>query len=76
MVIREHYGDVFFKRGGGLGSEDFALVGERVPSFQLGIGAAQEGRDDKLHNSDYQPDERSIANGVVALSLAAARILS
>ena len=75
-VIREHYGDVFFKRGGSLGSEDFALVGERVPSFQLGIGAAQEGRDDKLHNSDYQPDERSIANGVVALSLAAARILS
>lgn len=75
-VIREHYGEVFFKRGGSLGSEDFALVGERVPSFQLGIGAGQEGRDDKLHNSDYQPDERSIANGVVALSLAAARILS
>ncbi|MBV2143375.1 amidohydrolase [Falsochrobactrum sp. TDYN1] len=75
-VIREHYGEVFFKRGGSLGSEDFALVGERVPSFQLGIGASQEGRDDKLHNSDYQPDERSIANGVVALSLAAARILS
>ncbi|MEN5299562.1 M20 family metallopeptidase [Brucella sp. TWI559] len=75
-VIREHYGDVFFKRGGSLGAEDFALVGERVPSFQLGIGAAQQGRDDKLHNSDYQPDERCIANGVVALSLAAARILS
>lgn len=75
-AIREHYGDVFFKRGGSLGSEDFALVGEKVPSFQLGVGASQDGRNDKLHNSDYQPDERSIANGVVALSLAAARILS
>lgn len=75
-AIREHYGDVFFKRGGSLGSEDFALVGEKVPSFQLGVGASQDGRNDTLHNSDYQPDERSIANGVVALSLAAARILS
>ena len=65
-----------FKRGGSLGSEDFALVAEKVPSFQLGIGASQEGRNDKLHNSDYQPDERSIKNGVVALSLAAIRILS
>lgn len=75
-AIREHYGDVYFKRGGSLGSEDFALVAEKVPSFQLGVGASQEGRNDKLHNSDYQPDERSIANGVVALSLAAIRILS
>ncbi|GAA5541497.1 MULTISPECIES: M20 metallopeptidase family protein [Brucella/Ochrobactrum group] len=75
-AIREHYGDVYFKRGGSLGSEDFALVAEKVPSFQLGIGASQEGRNDKLHNSDYQPDERSIKNGVVALSLAAIRILS
>ncbi|MBA8840821.1 M20 family metallopeptidase [Ochrobactrum sp. RH2CCR150] len=75
-AIREHYGDVYFKRGGSLGSEDFALVAEKVPSFQLGVGASQEGRNDKLHNSDYQPDERSIANGVVALSLAALRILS
>jgi amidohydrolase len=75
-AIREHYGDVYFKRGGSLGSEDFALVAEKVPSFQLGVGASQEGRNDKLHNTDYQPDERSIANGVVALSLAAIRILS
>lgn len=75
-AIREHYGDVFFKRGGSLGSEDFALVAEKVPSFQLGVGASQEGRNDKLHNSDYQPDERSIKNGVVSLSLAAIRILS
>lgn len=75
-AIREHYGDVYFKRGGSLGSEDFALVAEEVPSFQLGVGASQEGRHDKLHNSDYQPDERSIKNGVVALSLAAIRILS
>ncbi|MCM2458599.1 amidohydrolase [Rhizobium sp. CG4] len=75
-AIHERYGDVMFKRQASLGSEDFALVAEKVPSFQLGIGASQEGRHDKLHNSDYQPDERCIANGVVALSLTAARILS
>lgn len=75
-AIRDHFGDVVVKRKTTLGAEDFALVGEKVPAFQLGIGASQEGRNDQLHNSDYQPDERSIAHGVVALSLAAARLLS
>jgi amidohydrolase len=75
-AIRAHFGDVVLKRETSLGAEDFALVGARVPAFQLGIGASQPGRDDRLHNSDYQPDERCIRNGVVALSLAAARLLS
>lgn len=75
-AIREHYGDVVQQGRASLGAEDFALIGEKVPAFQLGIGASQEGRDDRLHNSDYQPDERSIGLGVVALSLAAAKLLA
>ncbi len=51
-------------------------MGERVPAFQLGIGSATPGRDDRLHNSDYQPDERSIALGAVGLSLTALRLLA
>ncbi|MGV1836057.1 M20 metallopeptidase family protein [Rhizobium rhizogenes] len=75
-AIREHYGDVVLEREAGLGAEDFALVGAKVPAFQLGVGSSQEGRNDRVHNSDYQPDERCIANGVVALSLAAAKLLA
>lgn len=75
-AIRAHFGDVVLRRETSLGAEDFALVGAKVPAFQLGIGAAQAGRDDRLHNSDYQPDERCIGNGVMALSLAAVRLLS
>ncbi len=47
-----------------------------MPAFQLGIGSMTPGRRDELHNSDYQPDERAIRNGVVALSLAACELLS
>ncbi|PYE35941.1 amidohydrolase [Rhizobium sp. PP-F2F-G38] len=75
-AIRDHFGDVVHPRASNLGAEDFALVGARVPAFQLGVGAGQDGRNDQLHNSDYQPDEGCIVNGVVALSLAAARLLS
>ena len=59
-----------------LGGEDFALMAALVPGFQLRIGSGAPGRDDKLHNSDYQPDERCIALGVQALSRAALDILS
>jgi len=75
-AIRRHFGDVVVEGKASLGAEDFALVGERVPAFQLGIGASQPGRNDRLHNSDYQPDERSIGLGVVALSLAAVELLT
>ena len=75
-AIRDHFGDVVRGRASSLGAEDFALVGARIPAFQLGVGAAQDGRNDQLHNSDYQPDEGSIVNGVVALSLTAAKLLS
>ena len=59
-----------------LGGEDFALIAERVPSFQLLIGSAQPGRQDKLHSSFYQPDEACIAAGVQALSRAAFELLT
>jgi amidohydrolase len=75
-AIRRHFGDVVRQGTASLGAEDFALIGEKVPAFQLGIGAGQPGRDDRLHNSNYQPDERSIGLGVVALSLAAAELLA
>ena len=59
-----------------LGGEDFALIAERVPGFQLLIGSAQPGRQDKLHSSVYQPDESCIAAGVQALSRAAFELLA
>lgn len=74
--IRSHFGDVVNEREASLGAEDFALVGEKIPAFQLGVGASQPGRKDRLHNSDYQPDEACIKNGVVALSLTAINLLS
>ena len=59
-----------------LGGEDFALMAERVPGFQLRIGSGAPGRTDALHNSDYQPDERCIGLGVQALSRATVDWLS
>ena len=59
-----------------LGGEDFALIAERVPAFQLLIGSARPGRQDKLHSSVYQPDEACIAAGVQALSRAAFELLA
>ena len=59
-----------------MGAEDFALMSQVVPSFQLGIGSGAPGRDDRLHNSAYSPDERCIAFGVQALSRAALEMLS
>ncbi len=60
----------------GLGGEDFALMAELVPGFQLRIGSAQPDRRDRLHNSDYQPDERCIGFGVQALARAALDVLA
>ena len=59
-----------------LGGEDFALVAALVPAFQLRIGSGQPGRDDKLHNSAYQPDEACIGLGVQALARAAVDMLA
>lgn len=59
-----------------MGAEDFAEFAARAPAFQLRIGSGAPGRDDRLHNAFYQPDERCIALGVEALSRAAIEILS
>lgn len=61
---------------GRFGAEDFSYFSERIPSCQLLVGSSQPGRDDRVHNSDYQPDERCIGLGVAALSRTALDILS
>ena len=75
-AVRRQMGDVIEEREPSMGAEDFALMAERVPSFQLRIGSSQPGRSDKLHNSAYQPDESCIGLGVQALSRAALDFLS
>lgn len=74
--VRRQFGDVAVERDPTMGGEDFAFVAEKVPSFQLSVGSGAPGRNDKLHNSDYQPDERCIGLGVQALSRAAMDMLS
>lgn len=75
-AVRKQLGDVAEEREPSMGAEDFALLSHKVPSFQLGVGSGAPGRADKLHNSNYQPDERCIGLGVQALSRAALEILS
>lgn len=58
-----------------MGAEDFAEFAARAPAFQLRIGSGAPGRDDRLHNAFYQPDEACIALGVQALSRAALDLL-
>jgi amidohydrolase len=61
---------------GRFGAEDFSYFSERIPSCQLLVGASQPGRNDRVHNSDYQPDERCIGLGVAALVRTAVDVLS
>jgi amidohydrolase len=74
-AVRKQFGDVAEEGQPSLGGEDFALLSDLVPGFQLRVGSGAPGRADKLHNSDYQPDERCIGLGVQALSRAALEIL-
>ncbi len=75
-AVRKQFGDVADEGQPSLGGEDFALLSALVPGFQLRVGSGAPGRADKLHNSDYQPDERCIGLGVQALSRAALEILA
>ena len=61
---------------GRFGAEDFSYFSERIPSCQLLVGSSQPGRNDRVHNSDYQPDERCIGLGTAALVRAALDILA
>ena len=75
-AVRQQFGaDRVVEGVPSLGGEDFALMAERVPGFQLRIGSGQPGRADQLHNSDFQPDEACIGLGVEALSRAAFELL-
>ncbi|QEL22261.1 amidohydrolase [Bosea sp. F3-2] len=73
-AVRQQGGDVIEVEGG-FGAEDFAFFSERVPSSHIRIGSGQPGREDRVHNSNYQPDEGSIAAGVRALSRTAFELL-
>jgi amidohydrolase len=76
VAVRKQFGDVVSEFQPSLGGEDFALMADLVPSFQLRVGSSQPGRNDKLHNSAYQPDEKCIGFGVQALSRAALELLA
>ncbi len=76
-AVRAQFGDdAITQRQPQMGGEDFALMADLVPGFQLWVGSSQPGRRDALHNSAYQPDERCIGFGVQALSRAALEILA
>ena len=62
--------------GTDFGAEDFSYFSERLPSLQFHVGSGQPGRDDRLHNSDYQPDEGAIAMSARALGRLAVDFLS
>ncbi len=75
-AVRKQFGDVVDEGVPSLGGEDFALMADLVPAFQLRVGSSQPGREDKLHNSAYQPDERCIGYGVQALARATLELLA
>ena len=76
-AVRHQFGTEVVDEGEpSMGAEDFAEFAAVMPAFQLRIGAGQPGRDDRLHNSRYQPDERCIGLGVQALARAALEILA
>ncbi len=75
-AVRAQFGEVVEEGEPSMGSEDFSEFAARAPSFQLRIGSGAPGRDDRLHNAFYQPDEGCIAHGVQALSRAALELLS
>ena len=63
--VRRQFGDERVEEGEAvMGAEDFAAFAAVVPSAHLRIGSGAPGRDDRLHNADYQPDERCIGLGV------------
>ena len=74
--VRDQLGDVVVQGEPSLGGEDFAFMMEAVPGLHIRIGSGSPGRDDKLHNSNYQPDEGCLVQGVQALSRVAMDLLS
>jgi amidohydrolase len=76
-AVREQFGAEVVEEGEpSMGSEDFSEFAARVPAFQLRIGSGAPGRQDRLHNAFYQPDEACIGLGVQALTRAALQVLA
>ncbi len=75
-AIRAQFGVAPAEGEPSMGSEDFSEFAARAPAFQLRIGSGAPGRDDRLHNAGYQPDEACIQLGVQALSRAALDLLA
>jgi amidohydrolase len=75
-AVRAQFGDVIEEGEPSMGAEDFSQFAALAPAFQLRIGSGAPGRDDRLHNAAYQPDERCIPLGVQALSRAALDLLA
>ena len=67
---------VTVRPGTSFGAEDFSYFSEILPSVQIFVGSGQPGRDDRVHNSDYQPDEACIAQSAIALTRMAVEFLS
>jgi amidohydrolase len=79
-AVRRQFGavgeDVIEEGEPSMGAEDFSQFAALAPAFQLRIGSGAPGRDDRLHNARYQPDERCIGLGVQALSRIALDLLA
>ncbi|MBU8541358.1 M20 metallopeptidase family protein [Falsiroseomonas tokyonensis] len=75
-AVRAQFGEVIDEGEASMGSEDFSEFAARAPAFHLRIGSGAPGRDDRLHNAFYQPDEACIGNGVQALARATWEILA
>ncbi|KAA2214781.1 M20 metallopeptidase family protein [Teichococcus oryzae] len=76
-ALRAQFGEALVEEGEpSMGSEDFAAFAERVPAAQLRIGSSAPGRQDRLHNAFYQPDEGCLPVGAEALSRVALELLS
>ncbi|MCX7372507.1 MAG: M20 family metallopeptidase [Alphaproteobacteria bacterium] len=73
--VENHFGLTAEEKPPSMGAEDFSAFADRVPSFHLLVGAGAPGRDDRLHNAHYQPDEACIGLGVQALSRIAVDML-
>ncbi len=48
----------------GMGGEDFSRFGREVPGFQFRLGVGRPDRPMTLHNSSFDPDERSVGIGM------------
>jgi amidohydrolase len=64
------------EQGESFGAEDFSYFSEILPSIQIHVGSRTPGRDDRVHNSDYQPDEACITDSAIVLTRMAVELLS